>query len=385
MPGDDAHPVNVQPLRIVASLSRPQNFGRAKELVWMVERTPGRADRAADVPIGEKVAFLSRAASYGPPVRDVTRLETHMSWIFFAGDDVYKLKKPLRFPYLDFSTLARREAACRAELTLNRRLAPDVYKAVRPVRRSRHGLALDGTGEIVEWLVVMRRLDRRETLEHALKTGWLSAWQLDRLVATLTAFYRHAGAIFISPETHLGNWRRGIDYNRHVLLDPRLCMPAGLVRQIDRAQRRFLAERSGLIAARVRRRQIVDGHGDLRPEHIWLGDPVRIIDCLEFNRRLRAVDPWDEIALLCVECERRGGIWVSEYIRRHARLTMADGLSEPLFTFYRCHRATLRARLTIAHLLEPDPRTPEKWPPLARTYLRLAANDARRLENMLTS
>jgi aminoglycoside phosphotransferase family enzyme len=127
----------------------------------------------------------------------------------------------------------------------------------------------------------------------------------------------------------------------------------------------------------------VDGHGDLRPEHIWLGDPVKIIDCLEFNRSLRAVDPFDEIAFLCIECERLGGAWAGEYIKRHARLTLSDGLPEELFTFYRCHRATLRARLTIAHLLEPNPRTVDKWPRLARTYLRLAANDARRLDRLL--
>ena len=127
----------------------------------------------------------------------------------------------------------------------------------------------------------------------------------------------------------------------------------------------------------------MDAHGDLRPEHIWLGDPVRIIDCLEFNRSLRAVDPFDEIAFLCIECERLGGAWAAEYIKRRARLTLSGGLSEELFTFYRCHRATLRARLTIAHLLEPNPRTVEKWPRLARTYLRLAANDARRLDRLL--
>jgi len=350
-------------------------------------RTPGcHPSRAEDVSTGDKIAFLSRAAvNCGAPDRPVMRLETHMSWVFLGGDDVYKLKKPVRFPYLDFSTLARREAACCAELRLNRRLAPDVYKAVTPIRRSPHGLAIGGTGDIVDWLVVMRRLDRRDTLEHALTTGRLSAWQLDRLVWTLNAFYRHAGAIFVSPEAHLLNWHRSVTYNSHVLLAPRLdrYIPAGLVRQIDRSQRRFLAARPGLIAERVRRRRIVDGHGDLRPEHIWLGDPVRIIDCLEFNGSLRMVDPLDEIAFLCVECERYGRPWVGEYIRRHVRLTSADGLSELLFTFYRCHRATLRARLTIAHLLEPAPRTPEKWPPLARTYLHIAASDAQRLERML--
>ncbi len=341
---------------------------------------PPSAER---IPLDEKVAFLSRTTSYAPPVHQVRNVETHMSWVFLAGEEVYKLKKPLRFPYLDYSTLARREAACRAELALNHRLAPDVYKAVVPLTRSSRGLAIGGAGDAVDWLVVMRRLDQRETLECALKTGRLATWQLDRVVSTLADFYRHASAIFVSTEAHLRSWCRSLAYNRSVLLDPRLGLPAGLVRRIDRAQRRFLAARSVLIADRVRHRQIVDGHGDLRPEHIWLGDPVRIIDCLEFNRSLRAVDPFDEIAFLCIECERLGGSWAGEYIKRRARLTLSDGLSDDLFTFYRCHRAALRARLTIAHLLEPNPRTPEKWPRLARTYLRLAANDARRLDRML--
>src|SRR5262249_14358138 len=125
------------------------NFGPAKALVRMAEHLssgqqcprhqsrPGKQDRlkhpaSADVSLNEKVAFLSRTTSYASPVCQVARLETHMSWVFLAGDEVYKLKKPLRYPYLDFSTLARREAACRAELTLNHRLAPDVYKAVTP-------------------------------------------------------------------------------------------------------------------------------------------------------------------------------------------------------------------------------------------------------------
>src|SRR5215470_6795065 len=170
----------------------------------------GRARRAVlsdaeGVSLDEKVAFLSRTTSYVPPVRSVTCHETHMSWIFLAGEEVYKLKKPLRFPYLDFSTLARREAACRAELRLNRRLAPNVYKAVVPVRWSSRGLAIGGPGDIADWLVVMHRLDQRQTLECALETGRLATWQLDRLVSTLTDFYRHASAIFVSREHHLGN------------------------------------------------------------------------------------------------------------------------------------------------------------------------------------
>jgi len=306
-----------------------------------------------------------------------------MSEVFLAGDKVYKLKKPVRFPYLDYSTLAKREAACRAELMLNRRLAPDVYVAVMPLTHSARGLQIGGDGDVVDWLVVMRRLDESKTLEHAILTGAVEPAQLDHVVATLVDFYRRARSVFVLRETLLHNWHDSLAYNKRVLLDPRLGLPAGLVRRIDRAQRRFLSRRTRLIADRVRKRAIVNGHGDLRPEHIWLGNPVIIIDCLEFNAGLRAVDPFDEIANLCVECERLGGASASEHIRRRAIHALRDHLSEQLFTFYRCHRATLRARLTIAHLLEPNPRTPEKWPRRAREYLAIAAADAVRLERLL--
>jgi aminoglycoside phosphotransferase family enzyme len=341
-----------------------------------------------ETPLDEKVAFLSRPGSYGLPGGDVARRETHMSWIFLAGDEAFKLKKPARFPYLDFSTLSRREQACRAELRLNRRLAPDVYKAVAPVVRTSRGLAIggpafSGSSDIVDWLVVMRRLDPAGTLEHALETRGLTAHELDRLLSTLATFYRHAAPVLISPETHLLGWRRSLAFNTRVLLDARLGLPAGLVRRVVGAQRRFLAERSRLLAGRVRGGCIVDGHGDLRPEHIWLGSPARIIDCLEFNAALRAVDPLDEMAFLSLECERLGCAWAASQIRRRAHRLFHDGPSDALFAFYRCHRATLRARLAAAHLLEPDPRTPEKWRRLAGTYLRLAARDARRLDRLL--
>ncbi len=345
--------------------------------------------------LDDKVAFLSQGASYGLPAEDVECRETHMSWVFLAGDRAYKLKKPVRFPYLDFSTLARREQACRAELTLNRRLAPDVYRAVAPVIRSRCGLAIgrpiaepaghrpgqpDG---IVDWLVVMRRLERGGTLDHAIATGRVAARQLDRLLATLAVFYHRATVLLVSPERHVLDLRRSLAFDMRLLLDAPLGLPAGLVSEIGRIQRRFLAQQSAMIAGRVRGRHIVDGHGDLRPEHIWLGPPVRIIDALEFNAGLRAVDPFDEIAFLCLECERLGCRWAAEYIGRRARHVLAGPPPDALFVFYRCRRASMRARLAAAHLMEPAPRTPEKWLQQARTYLRLAAGAARQLDRHL--
>ena len=207
--------------------------------------------------------------------------------------------------------------------------------------------------------------------------------RLDRLVGVLAQFYQSAAPIYLSPAVYLADWQQSLTYNRRVLLDTRFGIPAGLVRRIDRAQRRFLDWRSGLIGARLRHRRIVSGHGDLRPEHIWLGDTVRVIDCLEFNPRLRVVDPFDEVAYLSLECERLGAAWAGAYIERRMKRMLRDGPVEELFTFYRCHRATLRARLAIAHLLEPHPRTPEKWPRLAATYLKLAETSARKLETFL--
>lgn len=330
-----------------------------------------------------KVSFLSRPDSYVPAAKEVVRKETHMSWVFLVDDRVYKLKKPVRFPYLDFSTLARREAVCRAELRLNRALAPDIYLGVLPLTDTGAGLSIGGAGTAVDWLVCMKRLDERNMLEYLVGEGRVEIPQLDRLVTVLAHFYRSAPPVFLSPAVHLADWKRGLAYNRRILLDPRLGRPAGLVRRIDRAQRLFLERHGNLIAARMRRRHVVEGHGDLRPEHIWLGGTVRIIDCLEFNPRLRVVDPFDEVAFLALECERLGAPWVGAYIERRMKRMLRDGPVEQLFTFYRCHRATLRARLAIAHLLEENPRTPEKWPRVAAAYLRIAEKSARKLEAYL--
>ena len=121
----------------------------------------------------------------------------------------------------------------------------------------------------------------------------------------------------------------------------------------------------------------------MRPDHSWLGNPLRIIDCLEFNDNLRANDPFDELAFLTLECERLGGAWVARYLRRRLTRALPHPPSAELFTFYRCHRATLRARLAVAHLFEKDVRTPEKWPTQARAYLRLVVADAVRLDALL--
>jgi aminoglycoside phosphotransferase family enzyme len=323
-----------------------------------------------------KVAFLSGPDAYPHPVNEVIPRETHMSWVFLAGDRVYKLKKPVRFPYLDFSTLDRREAACRAEVALNRRLAPDVYIGVAPLTLSFARPSIGGAGPIADWLVIMHRLDERWALEQVLRERRLDTSQLDRLVATLARFYRRARPVLLSARAHLSRWSENLKGNRRILLDPRFSLPSTLIQRVDRIQRRFVAEHPHMLEARILRHRIVDGHGDLRPEHIWLNAEVRIIDCLEFNPGLRAVDPFDEIAYLDLECERLGAAWAGRYVKTRIERGLNERVPAALFHFYRSYRAMLRARLAIAHLSEPAPRTPEKWPRRARTYLDIAIRDA---------
>ncbi|WP_206734360.1 hypothetical protein [Bradyrhizobium zhanjiangense] len=203
----------------------------------------------------DKVHFLSRRNVYPEGAATITTRETHMSWVFLVGDKVYKLKKPVRFPYLDFSSVAKREAACRAELRLNRRLAQDVYLDVLPLVWSPKGLAIGGPGEEVDWLVMMRRLNERNMLDNSIVDGDVKTWELDRLAAVLAQFYRRAQPTFISSAVRLAEWYRSLDYNRRVLLDRRLAMPAGLIQWIDQMQRRFLDRRSDLLAYRIRRRR----------------------------------------------------------------------------------------------------------------------------------
>lgn len=332
----------------------------------------------------QKVAYLGAACALPGGKSAVRRLETHMSWVFLTDDRVYKLKKPVRFAYLDFSTIEAREAMCRAEAYLNRRLARDVYLGVMPLLLSPQGLSLDKPGRIVDWLVVMRRLGDDGLLDHLISERRAMSSHFDAVARTLARFYKHAQRQSVSPAQCLARWRRNIAANRDVLFSPRFALPVHTLRRVDLVQRLYLSERGNDIMRRALDGRIVEGHGDLRPEHIWIGHEVKIIDCLEFNADLRHVDPLEELAYLHVECRRLGAAWGGERVRRAVCAALRDPAPEELYVFYRCYHATLRARLAIAHLLEPDMRLPEKWPKLARVYLQFAAEDARRLAALIS-
>ena len=320
-----------------------------------------------------KLAFLSDPSSYPVRPRAVEAKETHMSWVFLTDAYAYKLKKPVCTEFLDFSTLAARRLNCLREVRLNRRLAPDVYLAVVALRTDAAGrLRLDGRGPVVDWLVKSRRLDALHTLEFAIQSGSVRQNDITRLIDRLAPFFRDTRRVPLTPAAYRRRIVGEIEADRRELSRPQFGLPLGLIEDLAAAQCRFAEAQGTLLVDRARDGRIRDGHGDLRPEHIYLdGEPI-VMDCIEFNRSLRILDPVDELAYLAMECDRLGAPQIDAWLFGAWQAVTEDLPPRPLVEFYKCRQATLRAKIAIWHLDEPLTDSATKWKGRARDYLRLA-------------
>jgi len=343
----------------------------------------GKGQKAKRKPASQaaKVAFLRKPSSYPHRPTRVKAVESHMSWVFLADDHAYKLKKSVRYPFLDFSTLEARRANCRAELRLNRRLAPEAYYGIESLVMAADGhLHIGGPGQVTDWLVHMRRLPDERMLDRAIRRKVLKPRDIRPAAEMLAAFYRAAPAVRVAKGRYLDRFAADVEENLRELQNPAFGLPQMRVQAIGRAQRRFLEDSSGLLERRLAEGRMIEAHGDLRPEHISLGPPPEVIDCLEFNRAFRLLDPAEELSFLSIECEQLGASWVGEAFFRTYRRATGDRPPKPLIAFYMSYRAFLRAKLAIWHLKERQPRTPAKWPRLARSYLRIALAHTRNFQ-----
>lgn len=320
-----------------------------------------------------KVAFLRDPAAYPGRVRAVEAIETHMSWVFLAGDLAWKLKKPVAYPFLDFRELASRRRFCEAEVRLNRRLAPQVYLGVTPLTHETTGhLAIAGAGETVEWLVRMRRLDRDRMLDRVIARGTLQAAEVESLASRLARFYRTLPAALDDPALYMARLRGDLDAARDTLVEPRFGLAGPAVIRLHALLLATLDQLAPALAARVRAGRIVEGHGDLRPEHVSLEGEPAVIDCLEFSERLRTVDTADDLALLALECERLGAPSVGIAVFRVYREVSGDDVAPEITRFYKAGRAFVRARLAIDHLRESRFCGSPVWRDRAERYLALS-------------
>lgn len=307
----------------------------------------GISNRNTDVnAFDEIVRWLSNPTTYPHRPDRVEVVETHISVVFVAGPLVYKLKRPVKYDFLDFTTIEKREAACREELRLNRRLAPDIYLDVVPITRDSHGaLQFGGERQPLDWLVQMRRLPMDQTLEALFQRGELRSQHIDRLAQVLAEFYCSLTPQPVTPEEYRRRYVAHVEGNLRELLAVSHHCPTNTVRRIHSFQLQLLQLEPELFDERVRVGRIVEGHGDLRPEHICFSDPPVIFDCIEFSLDFRRIDVADEIAFLAAECDFLGAAWVGPQLFQ-SLATLSDDVPPPkLVDFYKSYRACVRAKV----------------------------------------
>ncbi len=291
-------------------------------------------------------ASLSNPDVYpGRPER-VAVIETHASIVFLTDNDVYKLKKPVDFGFLDYSTLEQRKQMCDLELSLNRRLAPAIYRDVVTVVRRDGGLRLGGAGDIVDYLVHMRRLPEARSLSSLIEDEAVRTDEIGAVAQRIAVFHETAAH---GPDVErwgsLPAIRKNIEENfEQTKAFVGKTLPARAFNEISSYARAFLSENEGLLRQRIVDGMIRDGHGDLRAEHIYLLESVVIVDCIEFSDRLRCGDVAGDVGFLAMDLDALNRPDLSD--RLVAEYVDATGFEiESVLDFYRCYRAYVRGKV----------------------------------------
>lgn len=303
---------------------------------------------------------LSDPLAYPHPVQKVELSQTHISVVALTEDVVYKIKKPVKFPFLDFSTLERRRYYCEREVELNRRLAPDVYLGVVPLVLQAGRLQVDADGEPIEWAVKMRRLPAAATLEQRLARDEVDSRLIQRLARRLADF--HAAAPSSSQNMQYARFEA---VSRNILDNLQIAHTAGqatidkaVLARLEDITHQWLQRSQELIERRADQGIPRDVHGDLHLDHIYVF-PERpppadfsIIDCIEFNDAIRFVDPVADLAFLVMDLkfhDRRD--LARDLVEAYFHAT-GDGDGRSLVPLYTSYRATVRAKVETLELAE---------------------------------
>ncbi len=298
------------------------------------------------------VRDLLDPGNYPDPRPSAVKLATtHASWVFLTDTDAWKLKRPVDYGFLDFTTPEKRRLDCEAELVLNRRLAPDVYLGVVPVRRDARGHSFSRGGEIVDHAVRMRRLDDDDSAAAWIRDGRPLGPELAGLASRLADFHRsHPGKAELgSPEALAVSVEENF-----AQLEPRLGqgVDEATFRGVRAWQERFLRDRADLLRGRVARGFISEGHGDLRLDHWYVGGSL-LIDCIEFNERFRHMDGAADLAFLAMDLEVHGHPEMASWLlSRYAERRDDPGLYR-VIDFYLSYRAWVRGKVALFQASDP--------------------------------
>ncbi len=327
--------------------------------------------------MGTLIDDLLNPASLPDPTSEVSLIQTHISLVFVADSFVYKIKKPVDFGFLDFSTLDKRRLFCAEEVRLNQRLSRDIYLGVVPVTLENgvHRIGAEG-GRPVEFAVRMRRIPDERLMRTMYEKGELNDDHLDSVADLLAGFHGEAErSEHIDGFGTLDSFRVNTDEN---FAQTEAFVGATLLledfKRIQDWTEKFYLKEGALFKDRIKKGRVRDCHGDLHMEHICFLDPVAAIDCIEFNERFRYSDTLADIAFLLMDLEFRGGgeiagrLW-SKYSERAGEAGM-----ERLLAFYKVYRAYVRGKVIGFQLNDPHipARAKQEAAETAGAYFRLA-------------
>lgn len=325
------------------------------------------------ISIADEVCFMKQASAYPFKTDAIEVKETHMSWVFLVDGWAYKLKKPVKYPFLDLSCAEARRQNAKEEVRLNKRFARGVYKGVIPIKIDTNGKpTISGNGKIVDWLVLMKRIPDEDMLDYAIIHQKVHQMQVKKSAELLVNYYKKAEPVIIGPGGFRQRLKDDIAATCLGLSNPALPFNLPQIKRLADGLCHFLDEQAPLFERRANGKKIIEVHGDLKPEHIRLKPGPAIIDCLEFSRDLRVQDMAEEISFLAMECEMLGNFDVgSIYFDAYIALT-DDKVPGALITFYKLKGAFRRAFLVARHLLEAPYQDDLQWVAKSNRYLQLA-------------
>jgi hypothetical protein len=309
-------------------------------------------------------------------------IETHISLLFLTGNYVYKLKKPVDFGFLDFTSLAKRKFFCEQEVKLNRRLSPEIYLGVVNITKEGNRIILEGKGELVEYAVKMKQIPEELLMDKLLERKQVTPKMIEAVSEKLVKFYFAAETndlikSFARPERVKQDTDENFEQTEKYV---GVAIPADVYEAVKNKTNDFFRTNRKIFYRRIASDRIRDCHGDLRLEHIFWGEEISIFDCIEFNERFRYTDVAADIAFLAMDLDFRSRQDLSEHLIRVFVGESGDQELMGVLDFYKCYRAYVRGKVESFRLDDPNIPKEEKEGALKRAqkYFSLAHRYAKR-------
>lgn len=320
--------------------------------------------------------------TYDENVKTIKHLQTHISHVFLTGKFAYKIKKPVNFGFLDFTTLKKRKFYCKKELELNKRLSPEIYLEVVPIFRSGDKIKIKGGGKIVEYAVKMKELPQERMMSKLLEKNKITKRLVENLAKIVAEFHSKAKVDekknFGSIKTIKFNWDENFTQIKPFVNETIKRIQLDFIK---RKVNEFLEENQALFKKRISQRRIRECHGDLHSDNIFLTDKFYILDAIEFNERFRFSDVASEVAFLSMDLDFYNRKDLSNhFVKNYVKYSKDEDLVK-LLDFYRCYRALVRGKVTSFKLQDKSisSRKKKEIREKAKKYFDLAFNYAKKI------